>query len=336
MTTLKPRAIALLATLQLTLTPACGGTEEEPGGEGGPAADGFVLQASEASNYTFESALMISEIAVAPATELTFDWSEVTIDYALHELDPQADIDMLAVIVWKLSAAELAVKLNADDLSQSDFEAIAMLYTENAVTSGRLFDFTEFGHEIDDSLLLEYLDPELFDPATHAYTAMAMTGTTPGKGTRMIQAFRMDPSSTNTHVELHLESATLDYEVDMSSLQRVAVPAGDPNITVDWSGITQNAIGGDFDPTAITEVAVGKYAMSVAELEARFLDLDLIAEELYWGEVQSGSSYSLAATATEAGAGFAGVDDTGTWLVGLRCGSCTNPAPWYLTVLELD
>ena len=36
----------------------------------------------------------------------------------------------------------------------------------------------------------------------------------------------------------------------------------------------------------------------------------------------------------DTGAAFPGVDDTGTWLVGLICGNCRNPAPWYMTILK--
>lgn len=340
-------ALAVCVLCSLPFLGACGGEDEgEPedsgsGGNGttlcGLSTDGegsLVMRASEASNYTFISSLELSEVAVAPRSELSFDWSAVTRDFSLHEVDPLNDIDMLAVIVWKLSAEELAVKLNDDNLSQSDFEAIAMIYTENAVTSGNLFDFTEFGVEIDSETLLQYVDPELFDPATHSYTAMATTGTTPGKGTRMIKAFRMDDSSTNTEVVLDTDSAALSFMLDMASLEPVSAPTGVSDIVIDWSNIATNAMGAEFDPTAITEVAVGKYSFSVAELEDQFLDLDLIADEIYWGDVLSGSSFSLADTATEAGASFPGFDDSGTWLVGLRCGTCTNPAPWYLTVIE--
>ena len=37
---------------------------------------------------------------------------------------------------------------------------------------------------------------------------------------------------------------------------------------------------------------------------------------------------------TEAGQAFPGIDATGTWLLGLECGNCGIPAPWYLTVLK--
>ena len=33
------------------------------------------------------------------------------------------------------------------------------------------------------------------------------------------------------------------------------------------------------------------------------------------------------------GASFTGVTSDGTWLVGLFCGLCRSPAPWYMTVL---
>ena len=34
-----------------------------------------------------------------------------------------------------------------------------------------------------------------------------------------------------------------------------------------------------------------------------------------------------------AGNPFTGITSDGTWLVGLICGNCQNPAPWYLSVL---
>jgi hypothetical protein len=37
---------------------------------------------------------------------------------------------------------------------------------------------------------------------------------------------------------------------------------------------------------------------------------------------------------TKTNAPFAGIDDTGTWLVGLICGNCRNPAPWYMTIAK--
>lgn len=338
---MKRQTIAFCPALLLAAT-ACGSTEAEPEGPGMsvcglvsyPDTGRLALAAADANNYTFTSTLMLGEVAVAPRSELSFDWSEVMIDFSKHAVEPAADIDMVSLIVWKLSSAELAVKLNDDDLSQRDFESMVMIYTEDATTSGTLFEFTSFGSDVDREVLLAYLDPNTLDPATHTYTAMASTGTTPGKGTRMIQSFRLDESSTNTHVALNSDSTALQYEVDLTSLQPVEVPTAEAGITIDWAGMTANAMGAEFDPTAITEVIVARYSIDAAELEAQFLDIELIADELYRGNVVSGSSFALADTTSSSGAAFSGIDDGGNWLVALMCGTCTNPAPWFITSLR--
>jgi hypothetical protein len=330
-----------------SLAIACGGDEEDggnggSGGGGGGACASGVICAADANNYSFMSTLMVAETAVMPRTELSFDWSALTQDFSMHDISPTGDIDMVSVIIWRVDNAELAVKLNEDDLSQQDFEAIAMVYTENAITDAKLFEFTEFGEPIDSSILVDYLDPTLFPPENHAYTVMASTGEEPGKGTRMVQGFRMDDTSTNSTVTLDVDSTTMEHEVDLTSLRPVTVPAGKSDLTIDWSELDTNAMGAEFDPRAITEVVVGKFSQTPTELEGMFLDLDLIAQELYWGDVLAGSSFSLQEAATRAdmpvgsaaGTAFSGIDDSGTWLVGLRCGTCTNPAPWFLTILQ--
>lgn len=352
MTTMKHQATVFGFTLLCSFCAFGCGTEsgDSDDGNGGGAALGggeavcglttdvgtgvLVLTADESINYGFTSALAIQETPVAANTELTFDWSGVRTDFSMHEVDPMADIDMVALILWKLSSEELAVKLNADDLSQSDFIATVTIYTDNAVTSGSLFDFSEFGFEVPQEMLLQYMDPNNFDPATHAYTVMAVKGRTLGKGTHMIQAFRPTVGETNTHVTIDSNSAELSYTVRLADVQGVEVPVGQRDIAIDWTNIETNAMGGEFDSTSITEVVVGRYSHSLAELEAQFLDLDLIGDTLYWGEVLSGSHFSLADAVTDDGTPFTGIDDTGTWLVALRCGVCTNPAPWFLTVMR--
>ena len=297
----------VFATASLLLATACGGDDGGGGGGGGAKPtenicelgpnDSAVLLAAEPNNYSFMSQLKVAETLVAPRTELTFDWTGLTKDFSMHDIDPMQDIDMVAVIIWRVDNEELAVKLNVDSLAQSDFEAIAMIYTENAVSSGELFDFTEFGAPIDTDTLLDYVDPDVFPPDEHAYTVMVSTGTTPGKGTRMVQGFRMDPSSTNTEVVLDENSTKLTFTVDLVDLKPIQVPAGMRDITIDWSDIATNAMGAEFDPRAITEVVVGKFSQTTQELEDQFLDLDLIADELYWGNVSSGESFSLARNA---------------------------------------
>ena len=65
-----------------------------------------------------------------------------------------------------------------------------------------------------------------------------------------------------------------------------------------------------------------------------FLDLDRIATTTYSADIVSGSTLDFTTLKDKNGASFPGVDDNGTWLVGLVCGNCRNPAPWYMSILK--
>jgi hypothetical protein len=182
--------------------------------------------------------------------------------------------------------------------------------------------------------VLTYFDAANYPPAYNTYMVTAATGSVFGQGTKMFQLFRLDPSTTNTTVKLTNASTQLAYSVKLQSLWPLRIPDGQPALTLDWSQLRTNAFGDAFDPTAISEVMVGHYLQYVPDLEKRFLDLELIADELYRTEIAVGTSVDLSVSRNAAGKAFAGIDGNGTWLVALRCGSCRNPAPWYLSILQ--
>jgi len=87
-------------------------------------------------------------------------------------------------------------------------------------------------------------------------------------------------------------------------------------------------------PSDITQALVAHYMQPVSELEENFLDLDIVPADRWRATIDAGSSVNLSTFENEAGQPFAGIDDTGTWVLALSCGDCRNPAPWYLTILE--
>jgi len=179
-----------------------------------------------------------------------------------------------------------------------------------------------------------YLDPTKYDPAKYTLTVMATTGKVLGQGTRMIQAFQLDDSSTNTTVKMSKDSTKLTYKADLHSMKVTGVPAGKADLTLDWGHMTKNVIGNDFDTTAITRIIVARYSKTTSQLEDDFLNLETIADKLYDGESGSGTKIDFSTLADKSGSKFSGIDSNGTWLVALICGSCRNPAPWYLTILK--
>jgi hypothetical protein len=292
------------------------------------------ILAAEPNNYAFSSSLTLDTVKVAANSPLDFDWSSLSHDFVGQSLDPLRDIDMVVLVLWALPKAELEQKLNDDALASSDLEAVVQVYTENSISSANLLDFTSFGSFLEADILLSYMDPSVYDPSGYSYSVLVATGTTPGEGTRMLVTFELDDAESNTLVEVRDDSADLTYSVDLDALAPVQVPTGEASLVVDWGSLATNAMGREFVATQITEVIVAHYALDVPELEEQFLSLETIADDLWRGDVPAGTELDTSTLLNEAGQPFAGLDDSGTWVVALMCGGCANPAPWYLSVLE--
>ncbi|HLV64168.1 MAG TPA: hypothetical protein VKY73_00080 [Polyangiaceae bacterium] len=300
----------------------------------------LLLKATEANNYTFSSTLSVSVTPVAPNTELFFDWSQLNKDFLGHPLDPLTSIDMVSLIVWNLPHDEMVAKLNKDELKAAFVHSPAALYTMKQKTSASLFEFiVPGGGELPRDELMARLDPTKVDPATHTYTVMPAEGVNIGEGVRMVAAFRLDPTTTNQTVTITPESTQLtSLTATLSTLTPVLVPAAQAAIAVDWSDMiarkAPNALGREWTDRSVTEVMVAHYTETPAELEQQFLNLELIAEGMWRGEVVAGASLALSQLKDTSGQPFTGIDANGTWVLALICGTCANPAPWYLTILK--
>ena len=83
------------------------------------------------------------------------------------------------------------------------------------VTSGTLYDnFTAGGVAVTPDNAARYLDPTMYPPDQNTFIMAAQTGMNLGTDIRMMQAFQLDPSSTNTTVTLTNSSTTLTYHVE--------------------------------------------------------------------------------------------------------------------------
>lgn len=315
------------------------------------AAGNLVVSAAPANNYSFSSTLSFPAIAVRPDTELSFSWGDLTSDIRGRALDPMADIAAVELFLWSLSEEELQTKLNADELFQRDLAVAAMVYTENTLTSSNLFDFTSVGLPLEPCdfwpvLQLpnpdagahpecdgwETASPQGYDPASSTFTVILASSETLGQDIRMIQAFKLDPTSTNDHVEITDSSTHVEYSADLHSLQPTRIPAAEAGITVDWADMTVNALGDEFITTYIDEVVVASFSLTPEEMESQFLDLESVADEVFRGDAFS-TDKTLSTLTNASGQPFTGIDGTHTWILALLCARCTNPAPWYLSTL---
>jgi hypothetical protein len=94
-------------------------------------------------------------------------------------------------------------------------------------------------------------------------------------------------------------------------------------------------MGADWIPTYITDVTIARYGgYAIADLQRQFLVLRDLASEQYDVRLTAGQEVALSRLADAAGNRFSGIDGDGIWLLSLSCGSCRNPAPWFLSVLR--
>jgi hypothetical protein len=315
---------------------SCGSSDSGGNDGSNESCNGTSLVASEVNNYTFSSTLTSPPISVSPNSELSFDWSSVTTDFIGHDLDTKKELNIVSVLMWTLPLTDLETKLNADTLQQSALTVVPLtIYTDGSSTFAKLFSFTLNGNTVQSSDILPYFNDTDYPPDSYTYLFTAASGTTVGRGIRMIQAFQLDPNSTNTTVTMTSDSTKLTYTANLHSLAATRVPKGQSAITLDWSQMKTNALGNKFIPSNITTAMVAHYTQTTTELEAKFLDIQLIATALYQGTIETGTSVDFSSLTDANGNAFPGIDDgSGTWVVALQCGSCRNPAPWYISILK--
>lgn len=125
-------------------------------------------------------------------------------------------------------------------------------------------------------------------------------------------------------------STVLSVDVDLTSLQRPLVTTNTASLSLDWSQLTTNGFGRPWVSGDIDQVLLGRYDnYMVADLEDDFLDIEIDADQLWTLDLDGGSVADLSELAD-----FSGCDDQATWLLALRCTTCTNPAPPFYTVFE--
>jgi hypothetical protein len=360
----------LLALSPALLSIACG---SGGGGSQPMMCYGANLVASAVNDYQFSSTITTTPVTVKSMTNLTFDWSAVTHDFLNHPLDAVADLNLTSVMMFQIPRTEVQKKLNDDTLVQGDlYTSVPASWPPPGVSSGgktsaMLYDFQLNGTALTMEEYNMYFDPMAFPESDYSFMSTVQTGLTLGRGFRMLQAFNLDPNASATSVAITNDSTKLTYSVNLHSLTISGVPAATPALTLDFTALqtpacldmvdnacpdgttpglctattmqsclkyNKNALGGDFKEQYITSWIVGHYSQTVAELEARFLDLELIATKFYRANIESGTVLDFSTLKDETGASFPGIDDSGTWLVALICGNCRNPAPWYLTILK--
>jgi hypothetical protein len=319
-------------------TAACGGHETgAPSGTGGNSGlcnEGTII-ANEANDYSFWSHISFPPVKVKPESDLTFDWSGVTADIQRHAVDPK-NLTLIAVAGFEAPLADLEKAMNSDSSPSRYLMGIPAQYSPaGGKTSANILNFTTNGSPVDSQTILGYLDADFYPPDKTTYLVMVSSSQEVGTDVLMSQSFLTDPSSSNTTVSMTKDSTTLDFKADLTRLTPTMIPAGRAALTLDWGKMKTNALGNTFILSKITSAMLAHYKETPEELSGdKFLDLELIATELYRADIPADTLVNFADMRDSKSNSFKGIDETGTWIVALKCDGCRNPAPWYIAVLK--
>jgi hypothetical protein len=326
------RAASALAVVATALSLWGCGDDGEGGDDSNGASAGAVML-TDANNYTSTSVLTLPTVQTAPGADLEICWDAVTQDMQCHPIDPVAGIDAVTFLRFDgWDPAEIVRRLGIGNLTSNEFGRVLDIETDHVSTCAQFSTFDFFGKPVD--LAADYPD----DP-NNTYVLVFAKGTTPGVGAQTMMYIDPTTGETNTRVDAPSGcSGILDFTANIQQVAPITMPAAGP-WEVDWSGVTMDSNGVPIPFSQIDSILVGFYqGMTTADLETQFLDIELIATELY--EMPHNGTSSLSANLAGAmerttGAPFAGFTRTdGVWMMAMMCSKCQNPAPLILTIVQ--
>ncbi len=290
--------------------------EPECGGEIilGAGSGGSVSVAWDAPQYV-----------TAEQTDVLIDWSGLDADWLCEPMDPVEDVGTVGI--WRfplLEPEEVASGLVNDAVTQADTNGYAACHPETDTQCW----LTEIvgGDGVDLS----------FYTADGATYMLALSGDAPLYGPRFFAFLLPTAESTVTEVTVLPECpGGPEVTVDLDGSAPVSPASSDSGSCadtggmawpLDWSALTS--------AWSVDEVVVARYALSVSELEAQFLDRDALAVERYSLVVVDQTPVDLGDATSSTGARFSGFEGDGTWLLELRQDESLLAIPLYVTVVE--
>jgi hypothetical protein len=335
----RPRA-AFAKTLSLTVV---AGALAGCSGDNGPGAPlAAAAELTDANNYTSTSGLMPKEIVTASGADLDISWDQLTVDMQCHGMSPTEDIDKVALLRFRdLTKEEAAQRLTAGELQMSEIDGYIQYDTakDNSETSCKLSQLTNVGTPVD--ITQEYKAGD-----GKVYMLLWGTGTRPGLGARTMAFLRpvVDELVKEVHAEPGCDPSTGEgiLSFDATFHDPVEIPEG--QTVVDWRQVTLDGLQNKIAANSIDRVLLAYYeGKTPTELAENIFDIEIDATDIW--EIRDFGGRGRRADLTSARHreadgtqgdyfdGFGGRPE-GTWLLGLMCSLCQNPAPMVLSVLN--
>ena len=311
------------------------------GGTGGGTSNPNALKLTQANNFSATSVLTPAQVQAAAGQNISICWDKIMVDIQGHAVNPATDINQVTFVPAKGTPDQVAGWLNSGQLTNDRISGGgAYVFKPNGTSMcATLSQFTPVGN---DNVTYNPSDFKVQDGIS--YLVVFNTGTQLGLGARTMLFLVPVAGDPTGMVSAEADShARLMYTADLHDLVKPTFDATKPP-TVDWTGVTKDGQGIEFSKSAVTRILVGLYKnKSVSDLEKGFLNLDQKTEaaggptqswQLKIDGVQSANLGAAVGRNNEPALTSFPTAATDTWLLGMFCDGCQNPAPVIVTILD--
>ncbi|MEQ1504018.1 MAG: hypothetical protein ABMB14_17380 [Myxococcota bacterium] len=313
-----------------TIVPPTDDTETDPDptgttGDTGEARPGPDLVVAQADSYAATVDWTVGSVTIRPQFDTVLSWSGITTDAWGAPLDP-ASVPVLALIEVLYPPDEVGAHLAADDFG---FELLSVW---QAPVDGLVFaHLTDFVYQSTPFDPVAYLVPE---PGKTWLAALAETD-----GSRLdlrtVLALEVGGASDASRAEFTDTSAAVAWSAAFPATA-ITTATGWETYTIDWSGVTTDALGKPYDKELGDRLFIGKIdGVTTAALGDAALDLPSVATEWWTMDVARDTEARLEFARDEANDAFPGFT-AGTWVVGVTCSTCLSPFPLWATTLTVE
>lgn len=324
----RARRRARLAPALLTLH-CIGSVALACGGEDTGEDAGILLKDSQ--NYRATAALSIPTIETVSGMDIDICWNDLVRDLQCHEVAPLVDINTVGIVrLLNVEEDEAEELLANGQLAMSQVDGYLQFNTDHQSTCGKLSSMSLVGTPIE-------IGEHYSESSGHTYLLVFTESADPGGAAYAMTFVKPLSTSTNTMVNAVDGCGLLEFTADLTTPETVPVPLEGPWL-MNWRDVTVDGQGYPIDVGGIDGVLLGFYEdMTVADLEEQILDLEIIATDIWEINLRQGRTAELGfAQNRDDSSLFPGFDTTreGTWVFGLTCSTCQNPAPVVLSILE--
>jgi hypothetical protein len=321
-----PIARANSAVLTTLAVVAC--TSGGSGSEGGGCNGGGDLVFAEENLYSFSAGFETEQILEIEAQqEVTVDWSAMTTDLRGRPLDPST-VEQVALLNVKAPPEEVFRMIAENDIGSDDLQD-QTLFVNDGLTSANLSEFEITDLRFDLALLEERADRTWL---------VSLMNVSDGRNDILGTAVFQPKAEVDGHEVVFFDgiSRLTDVQVDIATKAPLTTKEGLGSYSLDWSGLAVDTFGHAIVAEQADELFIGHYSGDVASVEADFLQIDTIADELYRLDVYGTTGALLGEAVDARGGSFGGFTRDGTWLVGIVCTGCATPAPLILGHVQVE